>query len=101
MALTEESDMSSDPRPSIVAGPSVQYALPAKRRRGPIVIGVGVVVILALLVGVVLPNMCVAREGAKRVKCASNMKQIGLAAIMYANDHAGQFPDDLDVLLGQ
>jgi len=27
------------------------------------------------------------------------MKQIGLGAIMWANDHAGQFPDDLDTIL--
>lgn len=34
-----------------------------------------------------------------RVLCASNMRQILLAALMYADDHDGQFPPSLDVLL--
>jgi hypothetical protein len=34
-----------------------------------------------------------------RVFCASNMRQIGQAIAMYANDHAGQFPDDLKTVL--
>jgi prepilin-type processing-associated H-X9-DG protein len=54
---------------------------------------------VALAIFLVLPTMCGAREPANRVKCASNMKQIGLAAIMYANDHGGRFPDDLDAIL--
>jgi prepilin-type processing-associated H-X9-DG protein len=32
------------------------------------------------------------------VKCASNLKQIGLAISLYANDHGGQYPNLLAVL---
>ena len=96
--VSEEPDMSSDPRPSVLGYTSVHYTLPAKRRRWPVVI-LGLMGTLAVGVTVILPSMCRSREGANRVKCASNMKQIGLAAIMYANDHGGQFPDDLAALL--
>jgi prepilin-type processing-associated H-X9-DG protein len=34
-----------------------------------------------------------------RVQCASNMRQIGQAIAMYANDHGGRFPDDLETVL--
>jgi len=34
-----------------------------------------------------------------RVLCASNMRQILLAALLYADDHNGKFPPSLDVLL--
>lgn len=36
------------------------------------------------------------RAGSNRVQCASNMRQIGQAIAMYANDHGGQFPNDLE-----
>jgi prepilin-type processing-associated H-X9-DG protein len=37
--------------------------------------------------------------GANRMKCASNLRQIGLACLMYANDHGGKFPDDFKTVL--
>lgn len=66
--------------------------------RGPIQLAIVVATIL-VLISVLLPSLCRSGEGANRVKCASNMKQIGLAAMMYANDHGGAFPDDLESLL--
>jgi hypothetical protein len=51
-----------------------------------------------LLVAILLPSLGRAREGANRVKCASNLRQIGQAALMYANDHGGQLPPDLQAL---
>ena len=60
---------------------------------------VGVLVALALLASLLLATMGRARETAKRVMCSSNLKQIGQAAYLYANDHGGQFPPDLATLL--
>jgi prepilin-type processing-associated H-X9-DG protein len=36
---------------------------------------------------------------AHQVRCASNLRQIGLASIMYSNEHQGQFPDSIATVL--
>ncbi|MBY0261355.1 MAG: DUF1559 domain-containing protein, partial [Phycisphaerales bacterium] len=45
-----------------------------------------VIAIIALLLGILLPTLSGARQTARGVKCASNMKQIHLAISMYADD---------------
>lgn len=59
----------------------------------------GAAVLVLLLVLVLLPPLNRAREQARRVQCASNMRQIGQAMMIYANGNAMQFPDKLDKLL--
>lgn len=49
-----------------------------------------VIGIIAVLVGMLLPSLTKAREAARRVACASNMRQIGLAWTGYATRHSGQ-----------
>ena len=41
------------------------------------------------------------RDPSPREKCASNLRQIGLATLMYANEHGGRFPDRLEDLLAE
>ncbi|MCH2176533.1 MAG: DUF1559 domain-containing protein [Lentisphaeria bacterium] len=41
-----------------------------------------------------LPVLSTAREKARRINCTSNLKQIGLSMLMYANDEDGNFPTD-------
>jgi len=51
-----------------------------------------VIGIIALLISILLPSLNRARETANRVKCASNMRQIGQAILLYANDNKGAYP---------
>ena len=48
-----------------------------------------VMVIIALLVGLLLPALGRAREEARKTQCRSNLRQMGLAMHMYANDNKG------------
>jgi prepilin-type N-terminal cleavage/methylation domain-containing protein len=44
-----------------------------------------VIGIIALLISILLPSLNRAREAANRIKCSSNLRQIGLAMKLYAN----------------
>jgi len=52
-----------------------------------------VIAIIALLISILLPSLNKAREQALIVNCASNLRQCGLALLMYANDHKGLLPE--------
>jgi prepilin-type N-terminal cleavage/methylation domain-containing protein/prepilin-type processing-associated H-X9-DG protein len=51
-----------------------------------------VIGIIALLISILLPSLNRARETANRVKCASNLRQIGTAMLLYQNDNKGAYP---------
>jgi len=57
---------------------------------------VGAAVGGAVGVGMMMPSLARARQVAQRVSAASNLKQIGLVLMVYANDHEGRLPSDLD-----
>ena len=60
------------------------------RRRGFTLIEVLVVVaIIALLLAVLMPSLAGAREQARAVACMSNMRQLGIAWMMYADVYKG------------
>jgi len=51
-----------------------------------------VVAIIALLISILLPSLSRARELAKRAVCASNLRGLGQAMVIYANDNTEQYP---------
>jgi prepilin-type processing-associated H-X9-DG protein len=51
-----------------------------------------VIGIIAVLIGLLMPAIIRARESAKTVQCASQLRQIGHAFQMYANANGGRLP---------
>lgn len=90
--------MPTDPTPN-----PIDYARPGtvrRRRSQPRFLWQFVSVMLLLVLGVLmlLPQLGRAREPANRIKCQSNLRQIGQALQMYANDNGGKLPDDFPTL---
>jgi prepilin-type N-terminal cleavage/methylation domain-containing protein/prepilin-type processing-associated H-X9-DG protein len=63
-----------------------------RQRRGFTLIELLVVIaIIAILAAILFPVFARARENARRASCQSNMKQLGLGMIMYAQDYDEKF----------
>src|SRR5438552_18122307 len=60
-----------------------------------------VIAIIAILAGLLLPALARAKEKAKAAQCLNNLKQIGIATLMYAHENEGRvtldaFPQGLN-----
>lgn len=51
-----------------------------------------VIVIIAILIAIILPATQSARDRSKRSACVNNLRQIGIALNMYADDRQGYYP---------
>ncbi|MFK7884379.1 MAG: type II secretion system protein [Phycisphaerales bacterium] len=55
-----------------------------------------VIAIIALLIGILLPAIGKARETAKGLICQTNVRSLGQAMLLYANDWKDKFPPNVD-----
>jgi len=65
--------------------------VPRRKHISPLEIG-GIAVILGLIGAFLIPVVAQGRMSAQRAKCLSNMKQLGAALAMYADDHDQMLP---------
>jgi len=57
-----------------------------------------VISIIALLIAILLPALQKARESARVIKCANNVREIGLGVLLYTEDWKQYFPINVDYL---
>lgn len=51
-----------------------------------------VIFIIAIVAAILFPTINRAHDGSNRVKCGSNIRQIGQALMLYANENKGNYP---------
>jgi len=84
----------------IVAGLVFLVGMAIRRGWRGAVAGIAVVVVVGLFAAMLLPALSSARGKARMSHSMTNLRQIGLALSMWADQHEGRMPSSLDELLG-
>ena len=56
-----------------------------------------VIAIIAILAAMLLPALARAKDKANRIGCVNNLRQFGMASVLYRNDFGDQFPPRVQV----
>lgn len=65
---------------------------PARRRAFTLIELLVVIAVLAVLAGLLMPALSGARERGRDIHCVNNLKQLGVAVHVYAQDYKDRFP---------
>ena len=80
-------------RPAAPASPALQPAgIPRFHRAFTLIELLVVIAIIALLASMLLPALARAKDSARGSQCLGQMRQLGLAVRLYADEHSDEFP---------
>src|SRR5690349_8083739 len=80
---------------SIASVPEPAFDVRGVRKAFTLIELLVVIALIALLASLLLPALARAKATGERTVCLSNTRQLGLAWLLYSDDHNGQLPYNL------